>query len=134
MTWGISRFGFSTPIVASSNYERPNRLKGREDGGGIKWVELLEKFKSVQEKARRQQRQSFLKDDETPMGQLLDEKTPNSADPSSLIAQGRLTSSSATVNIQTPPQQVTGQNQKAKSGLGHLGRLSGAVGGRKTRR
>jgi len=35
-----------------SNYDRPNRLKGRDEGG-IRWVELLEKFKSVQEKSRR---------------------------------------------------------------------------------
>ncbi|KAI9822144.1 MAG: hypothetical protein M1832_003147 [Thelocarpon impressellum] len=42
------------PPTTGPNYERPNRLKGREDGG-IRWVELLDKFKSVQEKARRQQ-------------------------------------------------------------------------------
>ncbi|KAI9758544.1 MAG: hypothetical protein M4579_003036 [Chaenotheca gracillima] len=45
-----------TLTPASSSYERPNRLKGREDGG-IRWVELLDKFKAVQEKARRQQGQ-----------------------------------------------------------------------------
>ncbi|KAJ9138543.1 ARM repeat-containing protein [Coniochaeta hoffmannii] len=39
----------------SSNFDRPNRLKGREDGI-IRWNELLEKFRSVQERARRAQR------------------------------------------------------------------------------
>ncbi|KAJ4317946.1 hypothetical protein N0V84_007087 [Fusarium piperis] len=35
-----------------------NRLKSREDGN-IRWVELLEKFRSVQERARRAQRQNM---------------------------------------------------------------------------
>jgi vacuole morphology and inheritance protein 14 len=42
----------STPTASTSSFERPNRLKAREDGG-IRWVELLEKFKNVQERARR---------------------------------------------------------------------------------
>lgn len=41
---------------SASNYDRPNRLgKGREDNT-IRWDQLLEKFRSVQEKARRAQR------------------------------------------------------------------------------
>ncbi|KAI9818013.1 MAG: hypothetical protein M1826_001446 [Phylliscum demangeonii] len=45
-----------TPLpTPSAGYERPNRLKGRDDGT-MRWAELLEKFKTVQEKARRQQR------------------------------------------------------------------------------
>lgn len=50
---------FSASSTASSStpgYDRPNRLgKGREDGI-IRWEQLLEKFKSVQERARRAQR------------------------------------------------------------------------------
>ncbi|KAI9882027.1 MAG: hypothetical protein M1823_006249 [Watsoniomyces obsoletus] len=47
----------------SSTYDRPNRLKGsssgrgedkEQPGGNIKWIDLLEKFKSVQERSRRQ--------------------------------------------------------------------------------
>ncbi|KAH9883355.1 vacuole morphology and inheritance protein [Xylariomycetidae sp. FL2044] len=50
----------SSPSVvttpSASNYDRPNRLgKGREDGI-IRWDQLLEKFRSVQDKARRAQR------------------------------------------------------------------------------
>lgn len=46
---------YSTPTTATpANYDRPNRLKGRDDG--IRWTELLEKFRVVQEKARRIQR------------------------------------------------------------------------------
>ena len=42
-------------LRSSTAYERPTRLKGR--GDEIKWIELLEKFKAVQDKARRQQMQ-----------------------------------------------------------------------------
>ena len=45
------------PTPSSTTYERPNRLKGGRDGesgGGVRWTELLEKFRAVQEKARRQ--------------------------------------------------------------------------------
>lgn len=45
----------STTTPSSSNYDRPNRLKGREEGP-IRWDQLLEKFRSVQDKARRAQR------------------------------------------------------------------------------
>lgn len=39
--------------AAAAAYERPTRLKGRADD--IKWMELLDKFKTVQERQRRQQ-------------------------------------------------------------------------------
>ncbi|KAI0381070.1 vacuole morphology and inheritance protein [Hypomontagnella monticulosa] len=46
----------SATTPGASSYDRPNRLgKGREDGM-IRWDQLLEKFRSVQEKARRAQR------------------------------------------------------------------------------
>ncbi|KZF21901.1 ARM repeat-containing protein [Xylona heveae TC161] len=47
----------TTPTAPAPAYDRPNRLKSRDqDNSGIRWVELLDKFKSVQEKARRLQR------------------------------------------------------------------------------
>ncbi|KAI1362385.1 vacuolar protein 14 C-terminal Fig4p binding-domain-containing protein [Xylaria arbuscula] len=50
------RLSASTP--GTSGYDRPNRLgKGREEGI-IRWDHLLEKFRSVQERARRAQRQA----------------------------------------------------------------------------
>lgn len=47
--------GVGTSRTSAASYERPTRLKGR--GDEIKWIELLDKFKSVQERARRQQMQ-----------------------------------------------------------------------------
>lgn len=51
----VSAIGYLhvAPRAAPPERERPGRLKGKVDD--IKWVELLEKFKSVQERARRQQ-------------------------------------------------------------------------------
>ncbi|KAK3950225.1 armadillo-type protein [Pseudoneurospora amorphoporcata] len=49
----LTRSTATTPSV--STFDRPNRLKGRDDSI-IRWTELLEKFRSVQERARRLQR------------------------------------------------------------------------------
>ncbi|KAI8627557.1 vacuole morphology and inheritance protein [Xylariaceae sp. FL1651] len=59
----VSSIGFlhtgprpSATTPGTSGYDRPNRLgKGREEGI-IRWDQLLEKFRSVQDKARRAQR------------------------------------------------------------------------------
>ena len=47
------------PVAAGGGYERPagSRLKNREEGS-VRWTELLDKFKNVQEKAKRHQRAS----------------------------------------------------------------------------
>lgn len=55
----------STP--SASSFDRPNRLKGREEGI-IRWGELLEKFRSVQERARRAQRLGGDLDDRPTLG------------------------------------------------------------------
>jgi vacuole morphology and inheritance protein 14 len=57
----------NTTTPAPSNFDRPNRLKGREDGI-IRWTELLEKFRAVQERARRVQRLGGDLDDSPHMG------------------------------------------------------------------
>lgn len=57
----------NTTTPATSNFDRPNRLKGREDGI-IRWTELLEKFRAVQERARRVQRLGGDLDDNPHMG------------------------------------------------------------------
>lgn len=45
----------------STAYAGPQRLKSRDEGS-IRWVELLDKFKTVQEKSRRSQRSQRLLD------------------------------------------------------------------------
>lgn len=104
---------------SSSNYDRPARLKGREDGL-IRWDQLLEKFRSVQDKARRAQR----------LGGGLDEGPD--------FSELRL---SEGLGLKEPPRPMTGPPVPQKdpqpaaapkrSGLGRqFGRLGGAVSGR----
>ena len=55
----VSQLGASSNIPAAASYERPTvRVRGRDETTGIRWVELLDKFKSVQERSRRSRRTS----------------------------------------------------------------------------
>ncbi|KFG82388.1 hypothetical protein MANI_028264 [Metarhizium anisopliae] len=119
-------FTAATPS-GSSNYDRPNRLKGRDDGG-IRWVELLEKFRSVQDRARRVQRHNLEGEDiaTTSLGELrmadgpLDLKNSNRA-PAPVVSPA-----ASKELAPTPPVK--------KSGLGRqFGRLGGAVSGKSKR-
>ncbi|KAI9676939.1 MAG: hypothetical protein M1817_006778 [Caeruleum heppii] len=110
-----------TPTTSNSGYERPTRLKGREgtdlsSGSGIKWNDLLEKFRHTQEKARRQQlqrQQSQLRGDAVPGD---DDFGPN----------GALT----TVNRNFGGLMIDGRlANAAATNLGHDPRGGGAVGG-----
>lgn len=56
----LTKSNNSTSATSTSNYERPGgtqRLKTRDENS-IRWTELIDKFKSVQEKSRRSQRSS----------------------------------------------------------------------------
>jgi len=117
----------SQPASSVSSFERPNRLKAREEGG-IKWVELLEKFKSVQEKARRSQRLASLGDDAaiTPL-QEKEKIQPAEVPP-------KHTRPNSAASIARPAPAVQQGHQKSKSSLSNLGRFAGGVGARKTKR
>lgn len=102
--------------TTSSTYDRPNRLKGRDEG--IRWAELLDKFRSVQERARRAQRtasdfdEGFLfPDDKNNQG--LDTKTFNNLT--------RLPGPPTPMKDTTPAPPVV--SQRAKLGLGKFARL-----------
>jgi vacuole morphology and inheritance protein 14 len=121
---------YSTPSApSSSNYDRPNRLKGREDGG-IRWVELLEKFRSVQEKARRAQRQNPENDDQPPLG-----VSELRIGDGTLDTKGKDIRSTAADLPPAAPKETAPAPAPAppakKSGLGRqFGRLGGAVSGK----
>lgn len=110
------------------NYDRPNRLKGREDGG-IRWVELLEKFRSVQERARRVQRLNLDGEDISAAGIADLRVGDDSLEPKSSV---RVPAAGV-----TPMMSVKEANSTAplkKSGLGRqFGRLGGAVSGKNRR-
>lgn len=114
--------GHSTSTPAGpSNYDRPNRLKGRDEGG-IKWTELLEKFKSVQDKARRAQGGGN-GDDGLELGDprgaganakvLKDQKMGPPAPPSR--------------DASAPPSGAVAGMHKPRSSLGKFGRLGGGI-------
>jgi vacuole morphology and inheritance protein 14 len=122
------------------NFDRPNRLKGREDGI-IRWGELLEKFRSVQEHARRSQRTTSgytgdLMEDSlhfglgsefrvSDSGGVLEHKNLRDAGSTARTVAGGPPVPAKDASVQPVPPT------KAKSSLGkQLGRFGGAVSGR----
>ncbi|KAM7221506.1 ARM repeat-containing protein [Rhypophila decipiens] len=110
---------------SASTFDRPNRLKGRDDGI-IRWNELLEKFRMVQERARRLNRVGGEIDDTSSLGGLSDLR-----DGTMEPKNGKEVSSRGPpVPIKDPPAP-TPPASKARSGIGRqFGRLGGAVAGR----
>lgn len=115
----------------SSSFERPNRLKAREDGG-VKWVELLDKFKSTQEKARKSARMANLGEDAgvgvSPVQEK--EKGPPEVPPKN----AGLRSGPPPAGMGRPLPQPAGaqaQGHKSRTSLSNLGRFAGGVAGRK---
>ena len=120
-----AKFG-STPQTPGATFDRPNRLKPREEVG-IRWTELLEKFKSVQEKARRAHRRENQVEDGTPAStatvtEVKDKTLPDAA------KQARPSSAGS---ASPRPGPLGGPLHKPKSSLGNLGRFAGGVAGRK---
>lgn len=96
--------------ASGNTYERTTRLKGRADE--IKWGELLEKFRTTQEKARRQQ-------------MMRSQRNANPSRPASVLGMP-----TAQQRVPTPTPVVALQNpnaNKKNSGLGGIGgRLASA--------
>ena len=123
-----TKFGASAPQTPlAAGFERPNRLKPREEGG-IRWVELLDKFRNVQEKARRASRLqgqgSGERTDDGPDGSLNKDKTlpdvpQDPSRPSSALGAPAKPPSA----MQPPPVPL----HKPKSSLSRLGRFAGGV-------
>ncbi|PGH32713.1 vacuole morphology and inheritance protein 14 [[Emmonsia] crescens] len=150
--------GFSTnPSGISSSYERPGggRLKSRED---IRWGDLLEKFKSVQEKSRRSGRSSSRQLDLD--GNIMPHSSIAAAVAAATAADQNGNKEKGTVDTHrlnvpggagtgaglgighaTRPMFATNESTavvapklpKSRSTLGNLGRLSG-IGQRKSKR
>ncbi|KAF4512193.1 hypothetical protein G6O67_001367 [Ophiocordyceps sinensis] len=118
--------------TSSATYDRPNRLKGRDDGS-IRWQELLEKFRSVQERARRTQRH-MLDGEEIPAVGLNELRMSEGP----LEIKGRESRGPAPSAPPPVPQRDSTPAAPAppvkKSGLGRqFGRLGGAVSGKSRR-
>ena len=118
----------STPQTPGAAFDRPNRLKPREEPG-IRWTELLEKFKSVQEKARRAHRLEHQVDDGVSVSNATVTDVKDKALPD-VPKQGIRPSSAGGV----PPRPVVFPRHKHKSSLGNLGRFAGGVAGMKSKK
>ncbi|KAI5789980.1 putative vacuole-associated enzyme activator complex component [Pyronema domesticum] len=99
------------PAAGAASYERPTRLKGRADE--IKWLELLEKFKAVQQ---RQQMQTTAKATNTPQPAQSRAPTPN------------------TGTAQAAAGGSQGRGRGAPAASGGLSGISRLAGGRRVRR
>ena len=119
--------GGSTPQTPTAPFDRSNRLKPREEGA-IKWTELLEKFKSVQEKAKRAHRLQSQDEDAASAPNTTIENIKDNALPD-VPKQGLRPPSAGGVTQRMP--SPGGPLHKPKSSLGNLGRFAGGVAGRK---
>ncbi|UQC87086.1 uncharacterized protein CLUP02_12588 [Colletotrichum lupini] len=116
------------PSTASSSYDRPNRLKSREDSI-IRWNELLEKFRTVQERARRAQRHSGDVEEgrgslgvaDLRLGESLDSKGPKEA----------RNTSGPPVPIKDPPPPAPPAAKRSGLGMRQIRNLGGAVRGKR---
>ena len=119
--------GATTP--GSSNFERPNRFKSRDEGA-IRWMDLLEKFRLVQERTRK------LPCDPKEVKDVLQPTPSEEAKPAAvsnvnvLMAQ---TSPASSTNGGRQPH-VTQGHSKPKSTLSTFGRFTSGVGGRRQRK
>lgn len=110
----------STPSNAGpSNFDRSSRLKGRDEGG-IRWNELLEKFRSVQEKARRGHRLGGDLDDG------LDGRVEEGLNAGTFKDLTRLPGPPSPVK-DTPVAPAAAANNKSRTSLGKFGRLGGGT-------
>jgi len=115
----------ATPSNAGpSNFDRSSRLKGRDEGG-IRWNELLEKFRSVQEKARRSQQPGANLDDG------FDGRASEGLDSGAFKDLARLRGPPLPVK-DTPVVPPPAPPHKSKSGLSKFGRLG--VGGNRPKK
>ncbi|KAH6844866.1 vacuolar protein 14 C-terminal Fig4p binding-domain-containing protein [Chaetomium sp. MPI-CAGE-AT-0009] len=119
---------------SAPTFDRPNRLKGREEGI-IRWGELLEKFRAVQERARRLHRMGGGGDLDDPsggdlrMGDGMADQRGQGADVGG-GGPGRGARGPVPTVKETPPAKPE-PIPKPRSGLGRqFGRLGGAVSGR----
>ncbi|KAH8887086.1 ARM repeat-containing protein [Thozetella sp. PMI_491] len=111
---------------SGSNFDRPNRLKGREDTI-IRWTELLEKFRTVQERARRVQRLGGEFDEGASFG-LADLRITDAGESKASKDGAR---GPPPVPLKDPPAPTPAPSSKPRSGLARpFGRLGGAVAGR----
>jgi len=116
---------------SASGFERPNRLKAREEGS-VKWTELLDRFKGTQEKARRTQQHATF-GGESPSGLDTVQEKETKGPPPVPPKNAALRPNSPAAAMRTPATNAAAnaaQGHKPRSSLSNLGRFAGGVAGR----
>ncbi|KAE9970205.1 hypothetical protein BLS_005009 [Venturia inaequalis] len=122
--------GSASSVVSS--FERPNRLKAREEIGGIRWTELLDKFKTTQERARRQSSNAHIREGDAMSPPPVPEKEEKKETGRQIGGPGR--SNTPTGQVGRGGAAGGGvASRPAKGGLG-LGRFAGGAGSRKIKK
>lgn len=119
--------GPTTP--GSSNFERPNRFKSRDESA-IRWMDLLEKFRVVQERTLK------LPGDPKEVKDVLQSMPSEEAKPATV------SNVNVSVTQTSPASSTSGGRQshvsqghsKPKSTLSTFGRFTSGVGGRRQRK
>lgn len=111
-----------------STFERPNRLKAREEGS-VKWTELLDRFKTTQEKARRSQRMAGMGEDVPEAVQEKEKAGPPPVPAKNLGLRPGSPANAMRPQVIAAPQNPA-QGHKPRSSLSNLGRFAGGVAGR----
>ncbi|EMC95585.1 hypothetical protein BAUCODRAFT_34336 [Baudoinia panamericana UAMH 10762] len=125
----------ATPSTVST-FERQNRLRSKDGGGtgdgGIRWNDLLDKFKATQERVRRNQQRQITgqHDGATDDRMSSPEQTRRLAVPAEKVGAGGARPGSAASVGRPPLQPVGGGLVKGKSSL-NLGRVATGFGARK---
>ncbi|KAH6643895.1 vacuolar protein 14 C-terminal Fig4p binding-domain-containing protein [Boeremia exigua] len=116
---------------SASGFERPNRLKAREEGS-VKWNELLDRFKATQEKARRTASHATMGED-MPTGLDTVQEKESRIPPAVPPKHAGLRPNSPAGATRPPVTQAAAnaaQGHKPRSSLSNLGRFAGGVAGR----
>ena len=139
--------GAGTPTASTYGERAPGRLgtKAREGDGGIKWGEMLEKFRNTQDRSRKMQQrqqsgQGFGENERASRSMLdlagsLGDSSGGAREkalpdvPRSGGGDGSRPASAQGGNLsRMPPSQAPGH--KSRSSLGNFGRLTGGIGSR----
>lgn len=126
----IAPRGAPTTPSSVSTFERQNRLRSKDGASeaGIRWAELLDKFRNTQERVRRSQQRQLTGqhdgiDDRASSPELQKRATV-------VLPADRQTRPASAQSLGRPAAQPVGGHAKGKSSLSNFGRLTGGVGAR----
>ncbi|KAK5119529.1 hypothetical protein LTR85_007629 [Meristemomyces frigidus] len=126
----IAPRGPPTTPSSVSTFERQNRLRSKEgvSEAGIRWAELLDKFRQTQERVRRSQQRHL-----TGQHDGMDDRasSPDQQKKTTLmLPPDRQMRPASAQSLSRPTPQPVGGHTKGKSSLSNFGRLTGGVGAR----